>query len=322
MKRSVHVPLLAALVALAPPAHAEANAEAKAAAQQLYDDAGKLMHAQQWSEACPKLEASQKLDPGTGTAYRLAYCYAGAGKTASAWAMFVEVEGAARRSNDRRADDAATQAKLLEPKLARMLIEVAPEQRAGIEIRRDGKALDPTLWSSAVPIDPGEHTIDAAKPGKQPWQTKITVTDGPGVTTVHVPALADAPASPPGPDADTPPFWGTQHIVGLTVGCAGVIGLAVGTAFGVMTLQKTSDANAYCSATLPYCKPPGLTLESDAKATAKVADATLTIGGAAVVGGLVLLLTRPSSGPKLAGEVRVAPAVGLGRAGISVEGRW
>ncbi len=54
--------LLAALAA-APRARADATAEERAAADQLYDDAGKLMRASRWAEARPKLEAASASTP-------------------------------------------------------------------------------------------------------------------------------------------------------------------------------------------------------------------------------------------------------------------
>ncbi len=76
--------------------------------------------------------------------------------------MFNDTEGMARKANDRRALDAAKQAKLLEPKLSRILIQLDPGNGSdGVEIRRDGKVLDAAVWSTAVPVDPGEQLFVA-----------------------------------------------------------------------------------------------------------------------------------------------------------------
>src|SRR5580692_8190115 len=118
MKRTVFAALAAAVFLVVAPVRADPTAEDRAAADALYDEAGKLMAQKRWAEACPKLEASQKLDPGIGTLLRLGYCYMYEGKTASAWSAFNDTEGMARKAGDKRADDAAKQAKLLLPKLS------------------------------------------------------------------------------------------------------------------------------------------------------------------------------------------------------------
>jgi serine/threonine-protein kinase len=315
------VHILAAL-SIASPARAQSAAEDRAAADALYEEAGNLMKAGRFTEACPKLEASQKLDPGIGTTMRLGYCYEHAGRTASAWSAYNDAEGMARKAGDKRADDAAKRAKQLEPLLSRMVLDVAPENRAGgVEIRRDGRVIDPAAWTSAIPIDPGTHVIDASGAARLPWKTTITVEAKPGTQTVAVPALAAAPVVQDR-GAEARPFWSGQRIAGVAVGGAGFVGLVVGAVFGIKTLGKTSDAKAHCAATMPYCDATGLQLQRDAASMAKGADAALILGGAAVVGGVVLFLTAPSATPKAAGSVRLRPVVGFDRAGISLETEW
>src|SRR6516164_3682204 len=82
--------LLAALTVPAV-AHAQASPQDQAVAQSLYDEAKTLMNAKNFVQACPKLEESQRLDPSPATEFHLADCYEQVGRTASAWAAFLEV---------------------------------------------------------------------------------------------------------------------------------------------------------------------------------------------------------------------------------------
>lgn len=335
--------LLLALLALPLPALADATPEDRASADQLYNDASKLMAAGKYAEACPKLGASQRLDPAIGTLLKLGFCFNYTGQTASAWASFNDAEAMARKAGDKaRADQAAKQARDLEGKLSRLVIEsAAPE----VEVRRDGALVDRSVLGTALPVDPGAHTLTASAPGHEPWSSSITVAARPGTTTVRVPALTltpvAAPPPPPTPAASAAAApapraaegWSTQRKVALGVGGAGVVGVVIGAVFGAMTLSKTSAAKGHCSTTEPpQCDPEGLTLYGDAKTTANVSNVAMGVGGAAVIGGVVLFLTAPAGeAPKAeagAGatgarvKVKVLPMAGLGSAGVLMQGAW
>ncbi len=70
IRTSFLVPCIA-LVFITGSAHAQSG-DSKAVAEQLFNQARDLMKAGAFSEACPKLEASLKLDPATGTLFNLA----------------------------------------------------------------------------------------------------------------------------------------------------------------------------------------------------------------------------------------------------------
>ena len=323
--------LLAALLALAvaprvQAAASTASAEDRAAADALYEESAKLMQESRWAEAIVKLEASQRLDPGVGTSLRLADCYVRVGKTASAWSAFHDAEAAARRARDKRADYAAKEAKLLEPQLSRLVVEIAPEtQGAGLEIRRDGKVVDAGAWGSVLPVDPGSHTLEASKPGKQAWRTTFEVEPKPGVTTVRVPLLSDAPAvAEPGSSADAS-AWGTQRITGVTVGGVGIVGLALGAAFGGVAINKNNLSKADCQPNDPrLCSPAGADVRRSAGWMADASTITLIGSGVAVAAGLTIFLTAPSNrnAKGAAWQFEAAPAVGQGTAGMRLRGAW
>ena len=63
---------------------AEPSAADRSAAQALFEQARDLMKQDKAAEACPKLEESQRLDPGVGTQFNLAECYVKMHRTASA----------------------------------------------------------------------------------------------------------------------------------------------------------------------------------------------------------------------------------------------
>lgn len=183
---SLALALLLVLMAFARSARAD-NATAEA----LFNDAKKLMDQGKFSEACPKLEESQRLDPGMGTQFHLAYCYEKVGKTASAWSLYLEVAGAAKAVGQvERERVSRSSAAALEKKLSRLTI-VVPAPAEGIAVKRDNIDLSRVIWGTPIPVDPGEHTVTASAPNKKTWEHKVTLGENADTQTVEVPELAD-----------------------------------------------------------------------------------------------------------------------------------
>jgi serine/threonine-protein kinase len=329
-------PLLLALLSLSAPALAEATPEDRASADQLYNDASKLMSAAKYAEACPKLGASQKLDPAIGTLLKLGFCFTYTGQTASAWASFNDAEAMARKAGDRaRGDEAAKRARELSPKLSKLVIESAA---ADVEVRRDGAVVDRGVLGTALPVDPGAHAITASAVGRETWSGSVLVAPGAGTTTLRVPALEAAAAAPiaavtPPPGAAEPaaagpapaPGWSMQRKVAVGVGAVGLAGIVVGSVFGAMTLSKTGAGKSHCSTEVtPHCDPEGRKLYADATTTANVSNVAMAVGGAAVIGGVVLFLTAPAGAVAKAESARwkVGPLIGAGSGGVFMQGVW
>jgi hypothetical protein len=308
--------LCLASVLLAPPVRAAGSAEDRVAADALYTQAGDLMKAEHFAEACPKLETSQRLDPGVGTLLRLGFCYEHIGRTASAMSAYNDAEVLARaKPGDKRADDAAARAKALEPRLSRLLI-LSANAAPGQEVRRDGKLVDAGILGTAVPVDPGEHVIEVSAPGRQSWKTSAHVNATPETTTVAVPVL---PIATEAPVVSKPaaPYWNGQRVAGAVVGGAGLVGIIVGAVFGAQTFSKNNASMPYCPTVPTMCYPPGVTLRNDAYSASTISTLGFVVGGVAIAGGAVTFFTatkRPA--------IEVQPAAGPGVASMSVRGSW
>jgi serine/threonine-protein kinase len=176
----------------------QAKASDPAAAQVLFDEAKRLMSAGRYDEACPKLQESQKLDAGMGTQFHLADCWQHVGRTASAWALFREVESEAHAlGNQGRERVARDRATALRPFLSKLVI-VARDPHGGastgdLDVRRDGVSVGRGQWGMAVPVDPGPHVVTMVAPNKRPWQTNVDVPPNGKTITISLPALADVP---------------------------------------------------------------------------------------------------------------------------------
>ena len=125
------------LMLLAPPMARADGAGENAAAQALFDEGRRLMEQGDYAAACPKLESSQKLDPGAGTLLNLATCYEKNGQTASAWVTYQDAATASADRHPDWAERARARTAALAPILSRLTISV-PAKVDGLEITRDG----------------------------------------------------------------------------------------------------------------------------------------------------------------------------------------
>jgi len=312
----------------------------KAAAEGLFDQGRAAMQEGDFNKACGLLERSQHIDPAVGTLLYLAECYEKSGRTASAWATFREAADTATAVKDtQRARTGRERAQRLEPLLSRLTIQVAPEtqQLTGLVIQQRDKQLQPALFNVPVPTDPGEYTIIATAPGYESWKGTATVPEKAGRVSVSVPqlkkgsdsdALAAAGATPPpagstapekpaetqGAAVDSPVSAAeskanSQRTMGLIVGAAGIVGVGIGSYFGLRAFSKNSDADGHCSN--GQCDQTGMDLTAEANNAATAANIAFGVGLAALAGGVVLYLTAPS-GPSAAQSNTLKARVGPG----------
>jgi len=336
--------LLGLLFALsAKHAAADGTASDKASAEALFDEGLRSMKEGRFAEACPKLEHSQRIDPGVGTLLYLGECYEKLGRTASAWATFREAASEAEASGQlKRAKAARDRIAKLEPQLAYLTIEVAESTRSlpGLRLRRDGADTGLGIIGAAVPADPGPSKIDVTAPDHESFSVTVRVQPG-ARQTVLIPTLALAPqgprpveaavvaappASSPPPDPAPPPAappppvdenpGSTQRVIGIVLGGAGLVGVGMGTYFGLSAIAKEKRADEKCTPTL--CQESVDYDNSDAARSAATASTiSFAVGGGLIAAGAVVYFTAPTK----PSSVSLAPAVGPGFAGLTLRGR-
>jgi len=288
-------------------ARADASAADKAAAEVLFDQAKGLLSQGKNEEACRKFEASQKLDPGIGTALFLADCYEKIGRTASAWAVFREAAAMAKAAGQTdREQIARARAGLLESKVPKLvLVTDAVAKIEGLEIVRDGTAIPVELGSAEVPVDPGKHVIEMRAPKKKAWSQTIDVPNTPDVQRVTLPNLEDeAPSketkvSPQVPTKVEPGESGSngRRTAGLVIGAVGIAGLGVSGVFTGVAFSKNGQTDQLYQGSACTSQAGG-DLGNDAKTAANISTVAFGVGAAGLVVGTILFLTAPSRSPK------------------------
>lgn len=302
------------------------------AAEALFKEARGLMRARSFVAACPKLEASMKLDPAVGTALNLGECFEKIGRSASAWLMYRRAAAIATQTQQATRISLANRlADALEPMLCRLIIEPpASGLPATAIVMRDEVPIEAATLGTALPVDPGKHHIRASAPGFEPHDAEVTIAAPSGrapcgTSKVVLPALVPAatptrpsdaalltpaaPAPPPTLPAAVPPAsapatepdvvdsggWRAPHTVAVVLGGMSLAAFGVAGGFSLDALAKKRDGDAACGAST--CTPDGHALLEDAGRRADVATGFSVAGGVVLAAAAVVWLVSPSLAP-------------------------
>jgi hypothetical protein len=317
-------------------AWADPTDQDNALALKLFDEGRSLLAAGKVTEACRKLEESWRLDPLPGTILNLAVCHEQEGRTASAVAEFRQARALAERDHrEDRLSLADQHLHAIEGKVSSLVVVVgADADRPDLTISRDGTAVGRTVWGSRMPMDPGEHMVEASAPNKKPWKAIVRVAPDGDVQTVTLKALEDveavpvapppppavrAPSPQPAPDVPTDHGMSTRKIIGLASVAAGIVGIGVGTYFGLQAIGDHGNSAATCQTT--PCSGQSKSLTSRAGTEADTSTVAFAAGLAALGVGAFLWI-GDSSGRSDKPSVGVLPSLSPGRGGLDLAGRF
>jgi hypothetical protein len=304
-----------AILLLAPFQVRAAESDQRAQATALFEEGLKLMDKGNYGEACPKLAQSQELAPSGGTLLNLASCYEKNRQHASAWLRYKEAAERASSAKKRDMEKLALErAKKIEARLAKLTI-VVHEPVAGLQVRRNGRPVADAELGVATPIDPGNYHIEASAPGRKSFSTDVEVADKAQNQSVEIPSLAPTASATPlaapmsaGTDArqehpaGPPPHsrGTTQRALGVGIGVVGIVGLGVGTYFGLRAKSKNDDASAHCVGDT-RCDSTGIELDDQARTSATVSTIAFAAGGGLLALGTIVYLAAPSGNSATAG---------------------
>jgi len=310
---------------LATVARADATNDEKA--EKLFNEAVALASAQNYTEACPKFELSQKLDPALGTQFNLADCYEHTGRKASARRLFLEVATAARAAGKAaREKSARDRAAALEGGVAKLTILV-PHADPALAITIDGAAFAASEWNKPAPVDAGPHVVVASAPGKKNFESKVASTDG-ATIELPIPALEAIPVvvarepAKPIAVAQPRPEGSGRRTAAYVIGGVGAAGLLVGSGAGVFSILKHGDAVKNCpNHDAPCADPDARASWKTATDAGNVSTVAFVVGGVVTTAAIVLWVTAPKNSTSAA-TWQLAPAVGAHYLGMFATGRF
>jgi hypothetical protein len=321
----------------------DARAQDAAAAEALFQDGLAALKASNVEVACTRFAESDRLDPAVGTKLALADCEERRGRTATAWALY-RAAFDKLPSTDARAPKVRERIDRLEPKLAKLVIELAVGAPSELEILRDGNAMRSGVLGVALPVDPGAHVVVVRAPGAddatfeatavEGKTVKLTVAPGPAKPIAIEPApkpVVVAPttstnppssAAPPRPEPASPRevsagtsgwtvFGISSMIVGGLAGVGGAISLS-------LAHDDAAIAAENCNDEVQLCNAVGREAIDRGQLENTLGGVGLAVGGAGLALGAVGLVLGSHSrdAPVDSARAGCSPTVGGARCGV------
>lgn len=311
-----------ALCLAAPAAMAEPTDAELAAARSLFVEARALEKEGKWEEALRKLEAVGDVRMTPQVRFHIALCHMNTGHLVAARNGFAlarrEAEAAKATQVIRESSE---HIKSLDKRIPVLRIRL-PRDVPDVAVRIDGREFSSDLLSVPIPLDPGEHRVQASATGFAPFDRSVsleeTSTQDLAIELRKLPPTPPAEPPPaivrvqPQPSTDKPER--PDHTVAwIAVGTGGAL-LAGAAVSSFVRASAISDIDESC----PSHKDcdPALKDTRDRAQTFGSLGVVLGVLGVASAGyGGYVLLSSPNDGA----AVSVAPASdGLGMTGTVV----
>jgi hypothetical protein len=308
-----------------------------AAARELLKQGYALKAEKKLSEALPVLQESYRLAPQLKTLINIADCLEGLLRYGDAQQQWVTArdrsasEGNAtiRKESERRLSE-------LEARMPRLTIVLSPDAPPNTEVLRDGVRLGTVSLGTALPTDPGKHTIVAKAPGRPERTFEVTLEDRQNERTEVAPGSPPAeaatpeqepraapPVAPPvltsrsaePPPADSGGSRGdAQRWIGIGAGGLGVVAFGIAAGTWLSANAKHNDAvENHCPAN--RCDSDARELQSQAVDLVTLTNAAAITGALLIAGGAAVYFTAPHEPTK---GTSATPFFGKGFAGVVV----
>jgi hypothetical protein len=231
------------------------------------------------------------------------------------------------------------------PSVVPVATDEAGNDVANVRVSMDGVILLQKIEGSSVEVNPGSHTFTFEAAGGTRIDKQIVVSEGeknkriavsvarvgaqpaapistspaapapasslPPTVSAPLPATGPAATAPASSDTSSGPPWRT---IGLVTGGVGVVGLAIGTVFGLQASSEKSGAGCDSNSHCPDAAAAGKL--QDAKNAADLSTVFFVVGGVLGAGGLAMWIFAPSS------SVQASPSVGSRFTGVELKGSW
>lgn len=330
--------------------------EERAAARAAATDGAKAFGEKRWADAIDLFSKAESLVHAPPHLLYLARSYEKIGKLVKAQETYSKLTHETIPADKPKVfheakESAIKELAALEPRIP-TLKTLVEGNTAGkpVKVLVDGVEMNSALIGINRPVDPGEHKLEASTDGmasapvtvilKEGAKESVTLTlvatatvvtpktgpeagtgtgtgTGPTTTTTTGGTSTGMGNEVPGPEA--PSKGGGSKWLGIGLIGVGAVGLGVGTIFMLKSSSKAKEADDACGP--PPCplstKDQVQSLDDESKSAKTLGIISLTVGGLAAVGGVIVLLTSKGSSSTAKAGPTLTPWVGVGSAGVS-----
>lgn len=240
--RGLGVLLVLGLVCASP----AASAQNKGAAQVLFEAGRRAAAEGDYATACKKFEESNRMDPAVGTLLNLGNCEEQQGRWATSWLRYTEAL-TKLQPEDKRYVFAKGKADELEPKIPRLVIELAEDAPSDTSVSRNGEPVT-QAFGTPLRVDPGKYTIRVEAKGYAPATYDVVLFEGDEERLTVAPGATLAVKTPSrgGPAPVEQPKSSTRKTLGYAFGGGGIaVGLASVT-FGALAFTQYLTVKENC----------------------------------------------------------------------------
>jgi len=335
LRRRLVLVMGSALALFSANASAQTDPQAETAARAIFQQADAEMAEGKFAEACPRFEEAKRLVmQHINTGIKLAECYVGLNRTASAWNELSRVRALALAQNKTdKVEIIDERLAQVMPKVPYLRVDVPPAVASipGISIHRGDVELGAGQWGLALPVDPGTYTLRATAPGRKTWEEQVNVTlpqtpgdKSPVVVTIGELAIDESAMKAPAeaenlPVVPPPSTMSGLRVTGIVGMSLGALGLSVGSILGGIAISRYSASNDGHCGENNHCDQAGFDLRKSAMSLGNASTAAMIAGGLVAATGVVLFAMSPAKREdSRAGQTSLM----IGPGNVVLRGQW
>jgi hypothetical protein len=193
---------------------------------------------------------------------------------------------------------------------------------SAVTVQVDGRVLTRELDGTPLSVDRGSHVFTFTAAGEAEVTRTFVMTEGQKGRLERITLTGSLPAAE-GARAPAGSGLGAQRITALIAGGAGVVSVAVASAFGAGAFTEWSHQQTDCmSAGVCMNHAQALADHSSGTTDAAASTALFIAGGALLASGAALFFTAHPAEKRATTGLVLAPSVGPGSCGIALGGAF